>query len=59
MCACRYYTGRLAAYDEDYAKADEHLSYALEHCHKDAVGNRRKILRYLIPVSVEGSESVD
>ncbi|KAG1670374.1 hypothetical protein FOA52_000134 [Chlamydomonas sp. UWO 241] len=46
----RYYTGRLAAYDEDYEKADEHLTYAFQHCHRDALGNKRKVLRYLIPV---------
>ena len=47
----RYYTGRLAAYDEDYEKADEHLTYAFQHCHREAKANKRKVLRYLIPVS--------
>ncbi len=47
----RYYTGRLAAYDEDFQKADEHLSYAFEHCAGTAaVNNVRRVLRYLIPV---------
>ena len=41
----RYYTGRLAAYDEDFVKADEHLSYAFHHCHPSAQSNRRRILR--------------
>eukprot|EP00955_Chlamydomonas_euryale_P067773 359936-Chlamydomonas_euryale.AAC.14 len=48
--ACRYYTGRLAAYDEDYDKADAHLTYAFENSHRDAMINKRKVLRYLIPV---------
>uniref|UniRef100_A0A7R9VIM2 PCI domain-containing protein n=1 Tax=Chlamydomonas euryale TaxID=1486919 RepID=A0A7R9VIM2_9CHLO len=46
----RYYTGRLAAYDEDYDKADAHLTYAFENSHRDAMINKRKVLRYLIPV---------
>ena len=50
----RYYTGRLAAYDEDYETADEHLTYAFQHCHREATGNKRKVLRYLIPVSDGG-----
>ncbi len=50
----RYYTGRLLAYDEDYAAAEQHLSFALQHCHKDAHENKRRILRYLIPVRVQG-----
>lgn len=49
----RYYTGRLAAYDEDFQKADEHLSYAFEHCAGTAaVNNVRRVLRYLIPVKM-------
>jgi len=48
----RYYTGRLLAYDEDFIKADEHLSYALRNCHRDAHANKRRILRYLIPVKM-------
>ena len=53
----RYYTGRLAAYDEDYKKADEHLGYAYEHCHRDAHSNKKKILRYLIPVGNKADTS--
>eukprot|EP00798_Chlamydomonas_sp_ICE-L_P003457 gene3457-13517_t len=50
--AYRYYTGRLAAYDEDFQKADEHLSYALQYCHREAMMNKTRILRYLIPVKM-------
>mmetsp|Transcript_21406 Transcript_21406/g.46870 ORF Transcript_21406/g.46870 Transcript_21406/m.46870 type:complete len:411 (-) Transcript_21406:585-1817(-) len=48
----RYYTGRLAAYDEDFDTADKHLSYAYAMCHRDATQNQRKILRYLIPIKM-------
>lgn len=48
--ALRYYSGRLAAYDEDFQKADEHLSYAFEHCASSSPNNIRRVLRYLIPV---------
>lgn len=47
---CRYYTGRLAAYDEDFTKAKDDLTYAFENCDPRAKENRRKVLRYLIPV---------
>lgn len=50
----RYYTGRLAAYDEDFAKADAHLSFAYRLCHKDAKANQRRILKFLVPVSQLG-----
>ncbi|GIL81754.1 hypothetical protein Vretimale_1374 [Volvox reticuliferus] len=48
----RYYTGRLAAYDEDFHKADEHLTYAFEHCAVTSPNNIRRVLRYLIPVKM-------
>ncbi|EFJ42771.1 hypothetical protein VOLCADRAFT_97169 [Volvox carteri f. nagariensis] len=48
----RYYTGRLAAYDEDFQKADEHLTYAFEHCASSSPHNVRRVLRYLIPVKM-------
>ncbi|KXZ43575.1 hypothetical protein GPECTOR_86g368 [Gonium pectorale] len=48
----RYYTGRLAAYDEDFEKADEHLSFAFEHCLSSSRNNERRVLRYLIPVKM-------
>ncbi|GFR49845.1 hypothetical protein Agub_g11742 [Astrephomene gubernaculifera] len=48
----RYYTGRLAAYDEDFQRADEHLSYAFEHCAASQTNNVRRVLRYLVPVKM-------
>ena len=54
--SCRYYTGRLLAYDEDYVAAEQHLSFALANCHPSAVNNRRRILRYLIPVSAQKAD---
>lgn len=33
-------------------KADEDLGYALQHCHQSAAPNRRRILKYLIPVKL-------
>ena len=32
------------------AEANEALSYALEHCHAAAQGNKRRILHFLVPV---------
>lgn len=32
--------------------ADEHLTYAFEHCHKQSKKNKRLILTYLVPVKM-------
>jgi len=55
----RYYTGRLAIFDEDYPKAEADLSYAFAVCMAasargsvPAQRNIRRILRYLVPVKL-------
>lgn len=48
----RYYTGRLAVYDDDFQTADEHLSFAFNNCMTVSPNNKRKVLRYLIPVKM-------
>ncbi|KAE8155720.1 hypothetical protein BDV40DRAFT_109424 [Aspergillus tamarii] len=45
----KYYVGLIHFLDENYAEAEEHLAYAWNMCHKDAVKNREMILAYLIP----------
>ncbi|KAF7589844.1 COP9 signalosome (CSN) subunit [Aspergillus hancockii] len=45
----KYYVGVIHFLDENYAEAEEHLAYAWNMCHKDAVKNRELILTYLIP----------
>ncbi|KAB8206917.1 hypothetical protein P875_00010571 [Aspergillus parasiticus SU-1] len=45
----KYYVGLIHFLDENYAEAEEHLSYAWNMCHKDAVKNKEMILSYLIP----------
>ena len=45
-----FYVGRLAVFEDAYERADQHLTYAFEKCHVDAVNNARLILQYLIPV---------
>jgi len=52
MVTYRYFVGRLNMFEDLYELAEENLNYALEHCHKDAVRNKRKILNYLIPVKL-------
>jgi hypothetical protein len=39
-------------FEDVYELAEENLNYALEHCHKDAIRNKKKILNYLIPVKL-------
>jgi len=47
-----YYLGRIQVFEEQYEKAEECLNYALAHCHKDNVRNKRRILQFLIPVKL-------
>ncbi|KAF9206752.1 COP9 signalosome (CSN) subunit [Haplosporangium sp. Z 27] len=45
----RYYTGVLASFDEDFAKAEPDLQFALDHTPHRFHSHRRLILHYLIP----------
>ncbi len=49
----RYYVGRLHMFEDNYRESEVHLNYALKHCHKNAISNKKKILNYLIPVKLE------
>jgi COP9 signalosome complex subunit 12 len=46
----RYFTGRLAAAEDGYARADAALTFALAHTPAAYADNRRRILLALIPV---------
>ena len=48
----RYYTGRLALFEDQYAEAERNLEFAFRNCHQNARNNKRVILRYLIPVKL-------
>jgi len=48
----RYYVGRLNMFEDKYSEAEQHLDYALRHCHKNATLNKRCILNYLLPVKL-------
>jgi hypothetical protein len=52
MVTYRYYVGRLNMFEDQYEAAEENLEYALVHCHKDALGNKKRILRYLLAVKL-------
>ncbi len=39
-------------FDNDFRGAEQYLSYAFEHCHKDSFENKKSILIYLIPVKM-------
>lgn len=47
-----YYLGRIAVFGENFVDANNHLSYAFQHCHVSCTTHKRKILRYLIPVKL-------
>ncbi|XP_033223134.1 PCI domain-containing protein 2 [Belonocnema kinseyi] len=48
----KFFIGRTAMFDSDYKTADEHLTFAFEHCHKQSIKNKRLILTYLVPVKM-------
>ncbi|XP_012137754.1 PCI domain-containing protein 2 isoform X3 [Megachile rotundata] len=48
----KFFVGRKAMFDSDYKAADEYLTYAFEHCHKQSKKNKRLILTYLVPVKM-------
>ena len=52
MVTYRYYVGRLNMFEDQYQSAEANLEYALLHCHKSAIQNKRKILNYLLPVKL-------
>lgn len=47
-----YYKGRFFMYKHEFQIAKEELSFAFQHCHKDYGKNKKKILRYLVPVQM-------
>lgn len=50
--AYQFYYGRLQVFEEQYQAAEDALSFAFTHCHPSSVANRRRILLFLIPVSL-------
>jgi nuclear mRNA export protein PCID2/THP1 len=52
MVTYRYFTGRLALFEDQFALAEENLEYAFKNCHRDAAKNKELILHYLIPVKL-------
>jgi hypothetical protein len=52
MVTYKYYTGRLNLFEDLYADAEANLQYAFQNCPRNAVHNKRLILRYLVPVKL-------
>ncbi|EEH11333.1 COP9 signalosome complex subunit [Histoplasma capsulatum G186AR] len=48
----KYYLGVICFLEENYAEAEEHLSYAWKMCHPLAKKNKELILTYLIPCHI-------
>ncbi|EXJ89821.1 hypothetical protein A1O3_02888 [Capronia epimyces CBS 606.96] len=51
-CTFKYYRGVIDFLQENYTEAEQHLTEALNLCHKDSLKNREQILTYLIPAHV-------
>ncbi len=47
-----YFRGRLDLFDEQYMRAEQQLSQALELCPRRATRQLKRILKLLIPVSL-------
>eukprot|EP01082_Thalassiosira_pseudonana_P011606 g10627.t1 g10627 contig4:2224014-2226051(-) len=52
MVTYNFYCGRLNMFEDQYELAEENFDYALLHCHRNAVGNKKRILNYLVPVKM-------
>jgi len=52
MVTYRYYVGRLNMFEDQYDLAEKNFDYALRHCHRNAVTNKKRILNYLLPVKL-------
>jgi hypothetical protein len=48
----RYYVGRLNMFEDKYEEAEKNLDYALAHCYKYSLRNKKRILNYLLPVKL-------
>ena len=52
MVTYRFYRGRLNMYEDQHALAEQDLDFAFQHCHRNALGNKKRILQYLVPVKL-------
>jgi hypothetical protein len=52
VVAYNYYLGRLMVFEEQYQNAENCLMFALIHCQKSSIYNKRRILQFLIPVKL-------
>ncbi|KNZ54514.1 hypothetical protein VP01_292g13 [Puccinia sorghi] len=46
----RYYMGVLSFLQEEYDKAEDHLYFAFNNCHRNKQQNRNLIMNYLVPL---------
>ncbi|KAF2751420.1 hypothetical protein M011DRAFT_464158 [Sporormia fimetaria CBS 119925] len=53
-----YYVGVLAFLQEDYNKAEEHLTEAWNLCLPESLGNQERILTYLIPTRLITAQTI-
>ena len=52
MVTYNFYCGRLNMFEDQYELPEENFDYALLHCHRNAVCNKKRILNYLVPVKM-------
>ena len=48
----KYYVGKKFMFDNDFKSAEEYLTFAFQHCHRQSRKNKRLILICLIPVKM-------
>ncbi|KAI9829978.1 MAG: COP9 signalosome (CSN) subunit [Phylliscum demangeonii] len=54
----KYYVGVIYFVEEQYAKAEAHLTMAWQMCHRQALKNKELILTYLIPCRLQTSQTL-
>ena len=47
-----YLKGRFYMYSNDLEEANQCLDFAFTNCHKEAGGNKKRILKFLIPIKM-------
>eukprot|EP00980_Cylindrotheca_fusiformis_P010719 scaffold2402_cov109-Cylindrotheca_fusiformis.AAC.1 len=52
MVTYRYYIGRLNMFEDQHNLAERNLDFAFCHCHRNSIQNKKRILRYLVPIKL-------
>lgn len=54
-----YYIGRILMFTEEFSDGVKHLEYSFIHCPDKYFENKRRILKYLIPMQLMTGKLID